>query len=95
MDNGERSKVKSSGLCVSTGTGSTSWTFNINKLTHQSVGDLLKLIREETNLPIDFEDQKLIDRITGKFNNNLIFGPGIDFTDLYLLLYYYLSMNII
>ena len=28
-------KTRNSGLCISTGTGSTSWTFNINKLTHQ------------------------------------------------------------
>ena len=76
LDKGERTKVKSSGLCVSTGTGSTSWTFNINKLTHQSVGDLLKLIQEETNVPIDSKDRRLIDKITAKFNDNLIFSPG-------------------
>lgn len=77
VDGSERVKVKSSGLCVSTGTGSTSWTFNINKLTHQSVGDLMKLIKEETGLPLKTEDQRLIDRITAKFNDNLIFGPGM------------------
>ncbi|EFX80504.1 hypothetical protein DAPPUDRAFT_318645 [Daphnia pulex] len=77
VDGSERTKVKSSGLCVSTGTGSTSWTFNINKLPHQSVSDLMQLIQEETRLPIDYKDQRLIDRITAKFNNNLIFGPEI------------------
>lgn len=77
VDGSERTKVKSSGLCVSTGTGSTSWTFNINKLTHQSVSDLMKLIQEETRLPIDYKDQRLIDRITAKFNDNLIFGPEV------------------
>ena len=76
VDGSERVKVKSSGLCVSTGTGSTSWTFNINKLTHQSVGDLMKLIKEETGSPLKIEDHRLIDRITAKFNDNLIFGPG-------------------
>lgn len=77
VDGGERSKTKSSGLCISTGTGSTSWTFNINKLTHQSVEDLLQLIKEETNLPIDARNQQLINKITAKFNNNLIFGPEV------------------
>nr|CAH0107167.1 unnamed protein product [Daphnia galeata] len=77
VDGSERTKVKSSGLCVSTGTGSTSWTFNINKLPHQSVSDLMKLIQEETRLPIDYKDQRLIDRITAKFNDNLIFGPEV------------------
>lgn len=37
----------------------------------------MKLIQEETRLPIDYKDQRLIDRITAKFNDNLIFGPGM------------------
>lgn len=76
VDGTERTKVKSSGLCVSTGTGSTSWTFNINKLTHQSVCDLLKIIHDETGLNLDYNDRRLIDRLTAKFNDSLIFGPG-------------------
>ena len=39
----------------------------------------MKLIQEETRLPIDYKNQRLIDRITAKFNDNLIFGPGIHF----------------
>ena len=76
VDKSERFKVKSSGLCVSTGTGSTSWTFNINKLTHQNVGDLMRIIHEETNLPLNWKDRRLIDKVTAKFNDNLLFGPG-------------------
>lgn len=37
----------------------------------------MKLLKEETNLPIDYKDNRLVDRITAKFNDNLIFGPGI------------------
>ena len=37
----------------------------------------MKLIKEETGLPLKTEDQRLIDRITAKFNDNLIFGPGL------------------
>lgn len=37
----------------------------------------MKLIQEETRLPIDYKDQRLIDRITAKFNDNLIFGPEV------------------
>ena len=40
IDGGRQFKQKSSGLCVSTGTGSTSWTYNINKLTPQVVGQV-------------------------------------------------------
>ena len=46
-------KTRNSGLCISTGTGSTSWTFNINKLTHQSVQSLIKIIGDLTDFPID------------------------------------------
>jgi len=74
VDKAERIKVKSSGLCVSTGTGSTSWTFNINKLTQQNVSDLMRLIQEETNTPIN-QDRRLVDKITATFNDHLIFGP--------------------
>jgi len=77
VDKSERFKVKSSGLCVSTGTGSTSWTFNINKLTHQNVGDLMRIIHEETNLPLNWKDRRLIDKVTAKFNDNLLFGPAV------------------
>ena len=40
IDGGRQFKQKSSGLCVSTGTGSTSWTYNINKLTPQVVAQV-------------------------------------------------------
>lgn len=36
-------KQKSSGITVCTGTGSTSWYFNINKLTEESISDLMKI----------------------------------------------------
>ena len=37
FDNSAAVKQKCSGLIVSTGTGSTSWTYNVNKLTEQSM----------------------------------------------------------
>lgn len=43
IDNTPRVKLKSSGLTACTGTGSTSWSFNINKLTPQCVQQLLKI----------------------------------------------------
>ena len=79
VDNGERVKTKSSGLCLSTGTGSTSWQFNINKLTHQAVANLLVAIKQETGLMIDAQNEELINRITNRFNHSLIFSPGTYF----------------
>jgi len=68
-------KSRNSGLCISTGTGSTSWTFNINKLTHHAVQALLKITFETTRFPINWKDLKLVEAITQKFNNQLVFDP--------------------
>ena len=48
-------KTRNSGMIVSTGTGSTSWTYNVNKLTHQSVEDILRIIFETTGKQINFK----------------------------------------
>ena len=55
FDNNPVMKTRNSGLCISTGTGSTSWTFNISKLTHQSVENILKFVFETTRFPINFK----------------------------------------
>lgn len=64
-------RIKSSGLCVSTGTGSTSWYKSINSLSHQTVREILSLIdtrRQFTN------DE--IENICSTFNSSLRFNPG-------------------
>ena len=94
VDKAERIKVKSSGLCVSTGTGSTSWTFNINKLTQQNVSDLMRLIQEETNTPIN-QDRRLVDKITATFNDHLIFGPGSIPFDFQVVVNVFIHLNYI
>jgi len=68
-------KSRNSGLCIATGTGSTSWTFNINKLTHHAVESLLKIIYETTKYSLNWKDPKLVEAITLKFNNQLVFDP--------------------
>lgn len=44
IDNNRMIKMKSSGLTVCTGTGSTSWYYNINKLTEQQVHSLVSIM---------------------------------------------------
>lgn len=68
-------KSRNSGLCISTGTGSTSWTFNINKLTYQSVEKLLKMTFETTRFPLNWKDPRLVEAVAQKFNNELVFDP--------------------
>ncbi|GBN79464.1 NAD kinase 2, mitochondrial [Araneus ventricosus] len=75
INSAPKEKLKSSGLTVCTGTGSTSWSFNINKVTEQCVKHLLKITSEETKIDIPVSNKTLISQITNKFNNSLIFDP--------------------
>lgn len=68
-------KMRSSGLTVATGTGSTSWFFNINKLTTQCVHSLLQLVKEETGNNVQVTDTN-VRKITNRFNNSLIFDAS-------------------
>lgn len=78
FDDDVATKSRNSGLCISTGTGSTSWTFNINKLTHQSVEAILKIAFEVTKFPLNYKDDRLVEAVTQRFNNDLIFDPELN-----------------
>ncbi|XP_018403344.1 PREDICTED: NAD kinase 2, mitochondrial [Cyphomyrmex costatus] len=67
----EYHKVKGSGLCVSTGTGSTSWYKSIHSLNHQTVREILSLI--DTKQPFTNEE---IDMVCSTFNSSLRFDAG-------------------
>ncbi|KAH8036019.1 hypothetical protein HPB51_016323 [Rhipicephalus microplus] len=43
VDGSPRTKLKSSGLTICSGTGSTSWSFNINKVTPQCIQRILDI----------------------------------------------------
>eukprot|EP00057_Strongylocentrotus_purpuratus_P034434 XP_795192.3 PREDICTED: NAD kinase 2, mitochondrial [Strongylocentrotus purpuratus] len=72
VDDGPMEKQKSSGVTVSTGTGSSSWSFNINKLSCLSVKDILKITNEETGSNLATEDCT-VERIADRFNSSLLF----------------------
>ncbi|XP_014103445.1 NAD kinase 2, mitochondrial isoform X1 [Bactrocera oleae] len=68
-------KTKCSGLCVSTGTGSTSWHTSINRITSQQVEDLLSILPipdSGCDKPKPVFDS---DEIATQYNQNLRFGP--------------------
>jgi NAD+ kinase len=73
VDDRQSVKVKSSGVTICTGTGSTSWSFNINKISPQSVQTLFSLIKEETGVSLDLSNQPLVRKLTKRFNDSLIF----------------------
>ncbi|CAK9301647.1 unnamed protein product [Gordionus sp. m RMFG-2023] len=75
IDGLEPIKQKSSGLTVCTGTGSSSWSFNINKIPVHSVAELMKIANEMTGSHVDCQDEALMSRISDAFNSKLIFPP--------------------
>ena len=61
------------------GTGSTSWTYNINKFTQQNVESLLRIALDTGRLKdpelerLDLEN--LVKDCTQRFNNSIVFDP--------------------
>lgn len=76
INNANPFRIKSSGIAICTGTGSTSWSFNINKLTTPCVESLIQIINQETGSSID-ANPELVSRITKRFNDSLIFDPEL------------------
>ncbi|KAG5677335.1 hypothetical protein PVAND_007103 [Polypedilum vanderplanki] len=65
-------KTKSSGLCVSTGTGSTSWHTSINRLSNKNVEDLLQLLKKNNKVDLNGVDAG---EICEEYNRQLVFEP--------------------
>uniref|UniRef100_A0A3B4Z3G5 NAD kinase 2, mitochondrial n=1 Tax=Seriola lalandi dorsalis TaxID=1841481 RepID=A0A3B4Z3G5_SERLL len=63
VDDGPWEKQKSSGLSICTGTGSKAWSYNINKLSEQSVEEVLKIGTSVCRV------------FTDGYNESLVFGP--------------------
>ncbi|XP_031827339.1 NAD kinase 2, mitochondrial isoform X2 [Nomia melanderi] len=60
--------VKSSGLCISTGTGSTSWYKSINSVSPQIVRDIVNVVGEKREF-----SREEIEKICVTFNDSLRF----------------------
>ncbi|XP_047736261.1 NAD kinase 2, mitochondrial [Hyalella azteca] len=69
-------KHKCSGLIVSTGTGSTSWTYNVNKLTEQNLEQALLILEEVTGSPKNFSHPALVAKVADEFNILAPFYPS-------------------
>lgn len=66
-------KTKSSGLCVSTGTGSTSWLTSMNRLSTNNVKDLMEIIKKRTAPgALDSIDAESVSQ---EYNDDLVFAP--------------------
>lgn len=71
-----KAKLKSSGVTICTGTGSTSWYFNTNKVTPQCVQNLFNIINDELGQNLPDSDLNVIQKVTDRFNTSLIFDPS-------------------
>ncbi|XP_044746683.1 NAD kinase 2, mitochondrial [Coccinella septempunctata] len=63
--------TKCSGLCICTGTGSTSWFYSINKISVQSVAEILRLM----NMSPTEDKNSLATIYADMYNYNLKFAP--------------------
>ncbi|XP_032591367.1 NAD kinase 2, mitochondrial isoform X2 [Drosophila grimshawi] len=67
-------KTKCSGLCVSTGTGSTSWHTSINRITSSNVDDLLQSL-PSSDSPVVLQLRENVEEIAQRYNQGLLFAP--------------------
>ncbi|CAH0716925.1 unnamed protein product, partial [Brenthis ino] len=74
VDDGKWTHTKSSGLCVTTGTGSTSWHYSINCLRTHSVLELMKILGEDFNVNMDTSLEKARE-VAERYNQKLMFPP--------------------
>uniref|UniRef100_A0A6P7FNM7 NAD(+) kinase n=1 Tax=Diabrotica virgifera virgifera TaxID=50390 RepID=A0A6P7FNM7_DIAVI len=72
LNNSEQvTNLKCSGICISTGTGSTSWHLSINRISSQSISEVLRLLSINPNTGRD----NLASALADTYNKNLIFRP--------------------
>ncbi|XP_017295604.1 NAD kinase 2, mitochondrial isoform X2 [Kryptolebias marmoratus] len=74
VDDGPWEKQKSSGLSICTGTGSKAWSYNINKLSEQSVEEVLQIGASEAGLDFPL-NRDFVGNVTDRYNESLVFGP--------------------
>lgn len=65
-------KIKSSGLCISTGTGSSAWSYSLNKISIDEVQTILNLSKRPAS------QQECID-LVNKYNKNLVYSPDSEY----------------
>ncbi|XP_041358859.1 NAD kinase 2, mitochondrial-like [Gigantopelta aegis] len=71
-----REKQKSSGITICTGTGSSSWYFNINQIHVEAVKDILSIANKHKDGISPVEDAKTLERIAQEFNSSLCFDAS-------------------
>ncbi|KAE9548149.1 hypothetical protein FO519_008637 [Halicephalobus sp. NKZ332] len=76
INDGPILKQKSSGMTVCTGTGSTSWHYNINYLNEHTVEDIMNIMGSMGFRSNNEINEKVVEGICNRFNQQLIFEPN-------------------
>lgn len=70
-------RIKSSGVCITTGTGSTSWYYSMNRLAPDYISILLRLLSSKIDNPELLENSNsLCSELADIYNKSLIFNAG-------------------
>lgn len=72
LNNGSPFSVKCSGICITTGTGSSSWHLSMNRLPVQTVMKIFDIINYEPTM----EKEKAAALVAKSYNKHLIFPEG-------------------
>uniref|UniRef100_A0AC35TSL4 NAD(+) kinase n=1 Tax=Rhabditophanes sp. KR3021 TaxID=114890 RepID=A0AC35TSL4_9BILA len=78
IDDSPMLKQKSSGMTVCTGTGSTSWHYNINRINEQKMNGIFDVLKD---MGVDLGTMNrddLVENVCNKYNHTLIFDPSYD-----------------
>jgi NAD+ kinase len=73
-DGSPSERQKSSGLLVYTGSGSTSWAYNMNRVSSETVQKLLHIAGEIASLPAELSQPQLAQNVSDVFNSSNVFG---------------------
>ncbi|CAD5220820.1 unnamed protein product [Bursaphelenchus okinawaensis] len=75
INDGPVYKQKNSGVIVCTGTGSTSWNYNINRSTERSVAEMISFMKEHGYQVKPPMDENSVKTLCQRYNERLIFAP--------------------
>ena len=77
VDGCPRLKQKSSGLTVCSGTGSTSWYFNMSNITNMTAGEILRIAQKYRGCSnAQFQDDEVLQKVVNEYNSALVFSPS-------------------
>ncbi len=75
---GERIKTRNAGICISTGTGSTSWSHNINKISHQNVTEILQIVESQLKAELGKNSNPVLHQVsTGSESKGSLSNTGL------------------